>query len=371
MRILFIFDRVAHYHISLFQTLEKELENIGHTLFLMSGEVQNNKVVGRVGSSEKVIKNELKYQYSEIQIFSYTIRLQKHTIATLRQIQPDVIVIPGHVGNLSFWRLMLLKKIFKFKLFSWQCGYEYNPNLFKKMMTQLFLNFFDFHLAYHSNAEKYLLKHNVKKSKIQVIGNTIDESLIPVVCKREAKTILEDKYPILKNKIILLFVGAILVEKKLDLLIEAFLKLGKPEKFLIIVGDGPYLKELREKYGQMESLLFTGRLIENVGIFFDASDLFILPGTGGLAINEAMIHGLPVISSYADGSADDLVIDNFNGFRLRENSVEELSRYLELLVNDRILLKKMGINSKKHITDQYNFAGFLQKIVDCLTKISN
>ena len=38
------------------------------------------------------------------------------------------------------------------------------------------------------------------------------------------------------------------------------------------------------------------------------SNIFVLPGTGGLAINEAMAYGLPVICSEADGTEKDLVI---------------------------------------------------------------
>ena len=53
--------------------------------------------------------------------------------------------------------------------------------------------------------------------------------------------------------------------------------------------------------------------------------MYVLPGTGGLGLNEAMAHGLPMIAGYADGSADDLVVDGETGYRLRSDSAGELA----------------------------------------------
>ena len=64
-------------------------------------------------------------------------------------------------------------------------------------------------------------------------------------------------------------------------------------------------------------MIFAGQIVDGVGPYFDGADLLVLPGTGGLALNEAMAHGLPLVSGYGDGSADDLVQDGVNGFRLR------------------------------------------------------
>jgi len=313
MNIVFIFDKIAHYHQPLFQKLQKELSVTGHKVFLLSGKPKKS-VKGRISLENPIYDNEQKYRYFEFIFGSLTLRLQWGVQKLLRKIKPHIIIIPGHVGNLNYWKILFYAKMQKIKIITWQCGYEYNKSFFKDILLIFFLKRFNYHLAYHSNAKKYLQQHKIDAHLIKVIKNTIDESLIKVVDKNCAKNIICHLYPSLKNKQIILYVGAILPEKNIKTLIDVFIELGKTNLALLIIGDGPELNLLKSRYSTFSSVIFTGAIIENVGIYFDASDIFVLPGTGGLAINEAMIHGLPIISTYADGSADDLVFNNYNGF---------------------------------------------------------
>ena len=54
--------------------------------------------------------------------------------------------------------------------------------------------------------------------------------------------------------------------------------------------------------------------------YFAAADLFVLPGTGGLAVQEAMAAGLPVIVAEGDGTQDDLVRPD-NGWQVPPGDV--------------------------------------------------
>jgi glycosyltransferase involved in cell wall biosynthesis len=364
MKVLFIFDRVAHYHIDLFQCLEKELKKANHELYLLSGKTNANEK-GRVGLDRNVIENELKYEYKEVNILSYKLRYQKEIFKTIKKIKPDIIIVPGHVGSISFWQLGFCKRHYGFKLFSWECGYEYHENLLKKILTKLFLYLFDYHFAYHTNANKYLTDHGIKSDIVTIIYNTINENNIKCIDKKNAKEYLRKKHPNTNDKFIILFVGAILKEKKIDLLIKAFQLLNNSNTALIIVGDGYYLQELNSKY-KSENIIFTGKIIEEVGVYFDAADVFVLPGTGGLAINEAMAHSLPIISGYADGSADDLVINEVNGYRLYQYTENELVAYLNKLINDHSLTHNMGMKSKELITSKFSFNNYLKRIVNSI-----
>lgn len=361
MKVLFIFDRVAHYHIDLFQYLEKELRNAGHELHLLSGQTKVNEK-GRVGVNKKIITNQLKYEFKEIRLFSYTFRYQINIIKKISIIGPDIVIAMPHVGNVTIWLLGVLKRKLLFKLYSWECGFEYHENILKKNLTNNFLKLFDYHLAYHNNAKKYLIEHGVNTSKITVFYNTINEQKIKLINKRQAKEKLKYYYPITKNRFIILFVGVILKEKKIDLLIRSFNLLDVNKAVLVIVGDGDYLEELKTN-NQNDNIIFTGKIIDEVGLYFDAADVFVLPGTGGLAINEAMAHSLPIISGYADGSADDLVVHGINGFRLKMNSEVELGNYLEKLISEDDLVKEMGQKSREMIITNFSFRNYLNRII--------
>ena len=75
--------------------------------------------------------------------------------------------------------------------------------------------------------------------------------------------------------------------------------------------------------------------------YFAEADLFVLPGTGGLAVQEAMAHGLPVIVAKGDGTQDDLVRDG-NGWQIAPENQAALTEALREALSDMKRLRKMG-----------------------------
>jgi glycosyltransferase involved in cell wall biosynthesis len=168
----------------------------------------------------------------------------------------------------------------------------------------------------------------------------------------------------------LLYVGSILREKRIECVIQALDRMrASDELVFVVVGDGPYLGALKEEFANRRDVIFVGQEIERVGIYFDASDIFILPGTGGLAINEAMAHGLPVVSAYADGSADDLVLDGLTGYRLREGSDSEIANVLVRLLRSEGERMRMGREGRQLVLSRFSFNSLVSRIVDALAAI--
>ena len=116
----------------------------------------------------------------------------------------------------------------------------------------------------------------------------------------------------------MLFVGRLQPRKRIDILIRACADL--PESIqpdLYIVGEGPSRAEYEGLAGRIyPKAEFLGALFgDELEGYFDKTDLFVLPGTGGLAVQQAMSHGLPVIMAEGDGTQDDLVRD-VNGWQV-------------------------------------------------------
>jgi glycosyltransferase involved in cell wall biosynthesis len=90
----------------------------------------------------------------------------------------------------------------------------------------------------------------------------------------------------------------------------------------------------------LKGVKFWGRVIEGVDVFFAAADYFVLPGVGGLSLNQALFWRLPCIVSEADGTEDDLVLDGKTGFRFTPMDLQSLekalSRCLELPETTRL-----------------------------------
>jgi glycosyltransferase involved in cell wall biosynthesis len=266
------------------------------------------------------------------------------------------------VGNISNWRWLIFRRRWQYKVAAWQCGYEFNRGKVKDLILKLFIPRFDYHLAYHTNAKKYALKYGAQEKAITVIHNTIDESSIDLLPKPQARLLIEAKYPVLRNKKILLYVGAILREKRLPIILESLELLCRENVAALFVGDGPYMSAFRKRCSGRSDVVLAGSIIDGIGPYFDAADCFILPGTGGLAINEAMAHALPVISGYADGSADDLIVDGENGFRLRTGDSSELAEKIQAIIDDDALAVRMGAISQQKIVGFFSFSNFIERV---------
>lgn len=102
------------------------------------------------------------------------------------------------------------------------------------------------------------------------------------------------------NKPKLLYVGRVSVEKNL----EAFLDM-EIDSHKIVVGDGPLLKTLKQKY---PDTLFTGiKFGEELVHYYAQADAFVFPSrtdTFGLVMLEALACGTPVAAYPTEGPID-------------------------------------------------------------------
>jgi glycosyltransferase involved in cell wall biosynthesis len=88
--------------------------------------------------------------------------------------------------------------------------------------------------------------------------------------------------------------------------------------------------------------VFTGAVHgAKLDALLDASDLFVLPGTGGLAVQQALARGLPVIAAEGDGSQEDMVTPD-NGWLVPPGVSEALASTLQSAVSDPFRLRAMG-----------------------------
>lgn len=368
-RVLFILDRVAHYHVELFKTLEKRLQERGIELYLLSGQTTDN-AVGRVGVKQTVVSREFKYGFREYKIGTYTFRRYSGVIKLVKEIQPDIVVNTAHVGNLSHWKINALKSSLGFKLVAWLCGYEFHPGRLKNFLLNRFVTRYDYHLAYHSNAREYAMSHGARADQVTVMHNTINEEKIATLPKAEARALVVGKHPEIGDRKIILFVGAVLAEKRIEVILQALDLMQRKDAVLVLVGDGEHLPVIRQMCEERDDVVLTGSIVEGVGPYFDAAEMYVLPGTGGLGINEAMAHRLPIVSGFADGSADDLVVDGENGFRLRENTPEELAKKMATILDSPELAARMGECSREMITGKFAFREFINRIVTELTRLA-
>ena len=359
-RVAFIIDYVMHYHRDFLRALEQRVAERGGRLTLFTAR-HRTPIPGRTPLDTPVVADQRTYTLHERRVGGFWLRYQAGLVRGIRRLGPDVVISTCHSGTVSEWGLAALKRMLGFRLIAWQCGFEYNPGRVKDALLPRFIPLFDHHLAYHTNAQAYALRYGARPSQVSVMHNTIDEGRIAPIEKTVARRALDARFPALRGKVVVLYVGALLDEKLLENVIDALDRLRDPRVAFLLVGDGPHRPALEARSAGREDVVFAGRIVEGVGSIFDGADLFVLPGTGGLALNEAMAHGLPLLSGYADGSADDLVQDGVNGYRLHDGSAELAGR-LRALVEDAELRARMGARSRELITTRFSFHHFIDTV---------
>lgn len=112
----------------------------------------------------------------------------------------------------------------------------------------------------------------------------------------------------------LLYVGRVSREKDLPVLAEAFGKLARMRKDvrLVVVGDGPYLEEMRRALKNTPAV-FTGVLEgEDLAQAYASADIFVFPSatdTFGNVVLEAQASGLPAIVTDQGGPMENIIPD--------------------------------------------------------------
>nr|MDO8079700.1 glycosyltransferase family 4 protein [Candidatus Freyarchaeota archaeon] len=162
----------------------------------------------------------------------------------------------------------------------------------------------------------------------------------------------------------ILYAGRFDWYKRVDILIKAFsmLDVGYKKNFkLKIVGTGyrgRYLKDLvksenLEKFVEFIPWLERSKLIDRMS----RCSILVLPSlfeTFGLVVIEAMASGKPVIASDIPGPQD-IIKHGYDGFLFERENIQKLKGYLELLLEDENLRRKIGMRARKTVEEKYTF----------------
>jgi glycosyltransferase involved in cell wall biosynthesis len=215
--------------------------------------------------------------------------------------------------------------------------------IIRNSISQIILKHSDAYVVPGTATMKYLLHRNVEASRIFVAVNAVDNDAIEQECIESMKKGNVEKLRAglnLENKKMVLSVAYLLERKGLQYLIQACGKLRKEDNniALVIVGEGPYKRDLEKSSAQNDvDTIFTG-YVPNLVDYYLAADVFVLPtlqDVWGFVINEAMVCGLPVITTKNAGASSDLVRNGINGYVVEPWSSSDLFRALKKILNDQ------------------------------------
>jgi glycosyltransferase involved in cell wall biosynthesis len=159
------------------------------------------------------------------------------------------------------------------------------------------------------------------------------------------------RYGVPLDRPLVLYAAKFITQKRPDHLLEAVRRLNaastKPFT-LLMAGSGELEPKLHAicVAGSLNNVIFSGFINQSqLPGLYAASDIFVLPSEQepwGLAVNEAMCAGLPIVISREAGCVADLVQDGINGFTPAADDIDGFAKSLQRLIEDEELRRRQG-----------------------------
>jgi len=243
---------------------------------------------------------------------------------------------------------------------------------FKKIIRNIFLtwvyHFVDKVLYVGTANKKYFLKYGLENKQLIFAPHAIDNDRFSQASAINKETVkkYKEEIKIPENTIVFVFAGKLEPKKNPQILIDAFIKLNDVKTHLVLVGNGVLEDQLKMEVAcQIESLKSRIHFLPfqnqtSMPVIYCMADVFCLPSRGpgetwGLAVNEAMACGLPILISDKCGCAIDLVANGENGYIFNAENEYDLLDKLKLFSSiSNVELSKMGDCSRKKI-EKFSF----------------
>jgi glycosyltransferase involved in cell wall biosynthesis len=286
---------------------------------------------------------------------------QTGLVTWLEKWNPDALIVEANPRILSTRMAISWMHLRQRPVLGWGLGAPEISNSLLNRIRKGFLESLDGIISYSARGEQEY--RNLGFTKVYTAYNAVTSKPAEEPFSRSMK---------LDGSPTLLYVGRLQKRKRIDVLLKACSVIPENQQpNLIIVGDGPYQKEIeeiaRKEYPQAQ---FVGSKHGNqLTPFFNQADLFVLPGTGGLAVQQAMSHGLPIIVAEGDGTQEDLVRPG-NGWLIPPENQDTLRDVILEAISDIPRLRKMGAESFRIVKEEINLEIMVEKFIEVLKGVS-
>jgi len=340
-------------------TLANALCKMGHTVFLAS----------TGGELEKELSPEVRTVRVPLGTKSILSPKVAVTVLELRRLikeeKIEILHAQTRVAQFTAWALSKTIKVPY--VVTWH-GF-YRPHFLRRIMP-----FWGEMTIAISKAVYGYLKNDFNRAedKIRLVFNGVDVSKFSRVYSKEEKAAIRKKYG-LKDGPVIGIIARLSEEKGHVILIDAFKDLitQLPGAQLVIVGEGRLERLLKSKaaeLGMKENVYFFGNNL-NTREFLAIMDVFARPSTMegfGLGVAEAMLMGVPVVSSDVGGFKT-ILKGSECGLLVEPNDAHHLKKALLDILTDRNAAERISTAAKEYAASNFS-ADRMAKEVEAVYK---
>ena len=347
-----IFQRIIpHYRLPIFQALIGKFKKV----LILYGQPLKSETLKNAVIEEKAYFKRVKHRYF---FNNKNIFISNNWFKLLWRSRPRIFICQYNIGNINLYPLFLLRPFFKYKIILWAFGYDpphgFQPK--KRLKDKIRLFFYQRSNAvifYWEKGREVIAQHSAKKTHYFVAPNTLNTpKLIDLKDHFTRQGVEKIKNDLnISTKYHFVYVGRLLADKQIDLLLKAYAAIEKKEHdvSLGIIGDGPEKANLDALVNTLDlkSVNFLGEILDDeaVGKWIYVSDAFIMPGRLGLSVVHSFCFGTPVISQqkeyYYHGEGVGYIENGANGFLVKDGEIGELSHKMESILENETLRNQL------------------------------
>ena len=309
----------------------------------------------------------------------FNIDLLKYVLRT----RPDVVIGPDGLFGIHVVFSFVLER-----LCHWAVGTEFiyrtsgstfpdaklvvAPKGLKKLWHRIRAQY-TFSLVYGERAAEQLRTLGYPEARIHVDYNAMDSELLFAIRDRLEATEREWREDFsrslgISGKDVILFVGRIYPEKRVDLLIKAFKHIVKEcsDVVLVVVGSGPGREDaIRQARHLGQRVHFVEGVYddEELARYYTIADLVVFPGYATLSLYFALCFGKAIITSLY-GNEVEYVTDGVNGLLYRYGDGQDLADKIKLLLQNPNLRRRYGEAGEQLVRDKIGVEHMVGTIVN-------
>jgi len=296
-----------------------------------------------------------------------SLNYQVGLLSLLRSGRWDAVFLEGARANWSGYLAARWCRRHRIPCIWWTKGYFTPQNALRRWLHRLQLREPHAFLPYGDSTHTFLTQYGVHPEQIVRAYNTVDVERIAAqrdeLRARGHQLLAQLGWH--QNRPLIASVGRLIETKHVDDLLRATQKLHQLGivAHVIVVGEGPErarLETLTGELGIRHSVHFTGRVPEDDdSAILSVADVAVFCGALGLAINQAMALGVPVVVADLPGPDGEMVVHGKTGWRYPYRSVNELAQTLaEILGQGNTEVPKIVANAQQEILQRRNLRAY-------------
>lgn len=293
--------RLFHYRVSLFEQMRILADKKGIDLHLICGQASKNAASR---NDEGQLNWAWKVQNKYLSLEERTDLCWQPTPVGLPK--PDLVVLMQENRILSNYPWLLKRWLGGPKVAYWGHGRDLqaaNSDSLRNRFKRRLAFYVDWYFGYTELTRSLLLADGFPDSRITVVNNSIDTERFKsdlASISNDVKKELRKELSLPPNGMVALYCGSLYPDKKLSFLLEASKLVHEkhPGFRLVIVGDGPSSKELKNLISGIDWVKWVGqkRGVEKAA-YFSVASVLVNPGGVGLHVLDAFVSGLPLITT--------------------------------------------------------------------------